>query len=91
MTTSYSGQHRKSNYRKVFEAALRLNTNEQNRLREELARLAEVRLVSPASSEMAAKEGQRLADEIRAELAGAETSETLDETMKQLRGRSWSF
>lgn len=90
MTTAYPTHQRKSNYRKVFEAALRLNANEQRRLREELAKLAEVRLVPPVNSEKAAREGQKLAAEIRAELAGAENAATLAETMQQLRGRSWS-
>jgi len=90
MTTAYPTQHRKSNYRKVFEAALRLSANEQRRLREELAKLAEVRLVPPDNSEKAIRDGQQLAAEIRAQLALADTSTTLDETMNQLRGRSWS-
>ncbi|MFZ5909353.1 MAG: hypothetical protein ACOYYU_04995 [Chloroflexota bacterium] len=89
MTTAYPAQHRKSNYRKVFEAALRLNANEQRKLREELAKLTEVRLVPPAGSEKAIRDGQRLAAEIRAELAKIETASSLDETMRQLRGRSW--
>lgn len=90
MTTAYPTHQRKSNYRKVFEAALRLNANEQRRLREELAKLAEARLVQPASSEKAAQEGQKLAAEIRAELAQTDNPTTLDETMQQLRGRAWS-
>jgi hypothetical protein len=90
MTTVYPTQHRKSNYRKVFEAALRLPLAEQRRLSEELARVSEVRLVPPARSEKAALEGQKLAEEVRAELAKAENKASLDETMQQLRGRSWS-
>jgi hypothetical protein len=89
MTTAYPTQHRKSNYHKVFEAALRLSANEQRRLREELAKLAEVRLVSPDNSEKAIQYGQRMAAEIRAQFAQTDTS-TLDETMQQLRGRAWS-
>ncbi len=59
-------------------------------LREELAKLAEVRLVSPDNSDKAIREGQRMAAEIRAQLAQSDKSTTLDETMQQLRGCSWS-
>ena len=77
MTTAYPAQHGKSNYRKVFEAALRLSASEQHRLREELARLAEVHLVLPANSDEEMQEGHQLADAVRAELAKSEISETL--------------
>ncbi len=41
--------------------------NEQRRLREELGKLAEVRLVSPDNSDKAIQNGQRMAAEIRAQ------------------------
>ncbi len=90
MTTAYPVPTRKSNYRKVFEAALRLSASEQRQLREELARLTEVRLVPPTASRQEAQAAQKLVAEVRAELARAENVATLDETMRQLRGRAWS-
>jgi len=81
---------RKSNYHKVFEAALRLTPDEQQRLREDLTRLSAVHLVPPALSVTAKKKGKALADEVRAELVAQKRNESLDETMQQLRGRAWS-
>jgi hypothetical protein len=69
---------------------LRLPLDEQHRLRNELAKLSDVRLVAPANSKSAKREVQALADQVRAELASGNASVLLDETMQQLRGREWS-
>jgi hypothetical protein len=90
MTVAVHSRNRKNDYRKVFEAALRLPLDEQRRLRDELARLSDVRLVAPANSKNARREGKALADRVRAELASGNVSASLDETMQQLRGREWS-
>ena len=81
---------RKNDYRRVFEAALRLSSEEQKRLRDELAKLSDVRLVVPLSSKNAKREGKALADQVRAELAAGKDETTLDNAMQQLRGREWS-
>jgi hypothetical protein len=83
-------RNRKNDYHKVFEAALRLPLDEQRRLRDELAKLSDVRLVAPANSKSARREGKALAERVRAELASGNASASLDETMQQLRGREWS-
>jgi hypothetical protein len=90
MTIAVHSRNRKNDYQKVFEAALRLPLDEQRRLRDELARLSDVRLVAPANSKSARREGKALADRVRAELASENVSALLDETMQQLRGRDWS-
>ncbi len=82
---------RKNDYRRVFEAALRLSSDEQRRLRDELAKLSDIRLVVPLSSKSAKREGKALADQVRAELAAGKNENTsLDDAMQQLRGREWS-
>ncbi len=91
MTIAVHSRNRKNDYHKVFEAALRLPLDEQRRLRDELAKLSDVRLVAPANSKNAKREGKALADQVRAELAtGKSKTASLDETMQQLRGREWS-
>jgi hypothetical protein len=90
MTIAVHSRNRKNDYHKVFEAALRLPLDEQRRLRDELAKLSDVRLVAPANSKSARREGKALADRVRAELALGNVSASLDETMQQLRGREWS-
>jgi hypothetical protein len=90
MTIAVHSRNRKNDYHKVFEAALRLSLDEQRRLRDELAKLSDVRLVAPANSKSARREGKALADRVRAELASGNVSASLDETMQQLRGREWS-
>jgi hypothetical protein len=91
MTIAVHSRNRKNDYHKVFEAALRLPLDEQRRLRDELAKLSDVRLVAPANSKSAKREGKgkALADQVRAELASENASASLDETMQRLRGREW--
>ena len=91
MTMATHSRNQKNEYRRVFEAALRLSSEEQARLRDELAKLTAVRLVAPLGTKNAKREGKALADLVRAELA-AEKSETtsLEDVMQQLRGREWS-
>ena len=86
MTMSLHSQNRKSNYRKVFEATLRLPLDEQRRLREELATVSEVYLVSPAHTKEAQQKGRALAEQVRTELAASKMPGSLDETMH--RGRA---
>ena len=91
MAIATHSRNRKDDYRKVFEAALRLSADEQRRLRDELAKLSDIRLVAPVSSKSAKREGKALADQVRAELAaGKSESTSLDDAMQQLRGREWS-
>lgn len=90
MTISVHSRSRKNDYRKVFEAALRLPLDEQRRLRDELAKVSDVRLVAPSNSKSARLAGQALAEQVRTELAAGSDSAALDETMQQLRGRAWS-
>ncbi|RPH57184.1 MAG: hypothetical protein EHM81_11950 [Chloroflexi bacterium] len=90
MTMVVHSRNRKTDYRKVFEAALRLSPAEQRQLRDDLAKLSDVKLAAPANSKGAKRAGQELAGQIRAELAAHGDIQSLDETMKQLRGRTWS-
>ena len=91
MTMATHSRNQKNDYRRVFEAALRLSSDEQKRLRDELAKLSDVRLVAPVSSKSAKREGKALADQVRAELAAGRSETTsLDDAMQQLRGREWS-
>ncbi len=79
----------KPSLKQLLAAVRELPPADQRRLRDELAKLAGVQLVRPASSAVAVRRGRRLAKTIRAELAKSITG-SLDETMSQLRGRAWS-
>ena len=88
MAIAMHSRNRKNDYRRVFEAALRLSSDEQRRLRDELAKLSDIRPVAPASSISAKFEGKALADQVRTELAAGKSDATsLDDAMQQLRGR----
>ena len=91
MTMAAHSRNQKKDYRSVFEAAMRLSSEEQRRLRDELAKLSDVHLVAPANSQSAKLEGKALADQVRTELAAGKSETTsLDDAMQQLRGREWS-
>ena len=90
MTIAERPKKQSNNYRKVFEAALRLSPDEQRRLSDELARYSNIRLVRPSEAKDVKRAGQALAKQVRSELAASAELESLDETMKHLRGREWS-
>jgi len=84
---TYTGKH--PTFKQVFDEALHLSIRDQRRLRDELTKLAGVKLARPSSTAAAISNGRLLADEIRKELETT-TKQSLDDTMRQLRGRSWS-
>jgi hypothetical protein len=90
MTLVTHSRNRKNDYRRVFEAVMRLSLDEQRRLRDELAKLSDIRLVVPTNSKSAKREGQALAELVRAELASGSEATSLEEAMQQLPGRAWS-
>ncbi|MEW5828545.1 MAG: hypothetical protein AB1846_06605 [Chloroflexota bacterium] len=90
MTIAERPKKQSNNYRKVFEAALRLSPDEQRRLSDELARYSTIHLAAPSGAKDAKRAGQSLAKQVRTELAAAGELGSLDETMKHLRGREWS-
>jgi len=87
--TTLTHKRTKLTFQQVLQAAQELPPQDQRRLRDELAKLADVYLVRPTTTAAAVQEGRRLAKAIRAELADSPTA-SLDEVMARLRGQAWS-
>jgi hypothetical protein len=81
--------NKRPTFKQVFDEALHLSSRDQRRLRDELTKLANVKLARPTNNVAAIQNGRLLADEVRKELQ-ATAAQSLDDTMRQLRGRSWS-
>ena len=79
---TYTSKH--PTFKQVFDEALHLSLQDQRRLRDELTKLAGVKLVRPTNSAAAIRNGRLLADEVRKELQ-ATAAQSLDDTMRQLR------
>ncbi len=87
--TTLTRPRKRPTYEQVLEVARRLSPAEQRRLRDELERLAGVKMVRPNESAAARRQGRRMARAVRTELAES-VSGSLDEAMHELRGRAWS-
>ena len=81
---------KRPSYRQVVAEVMQLSRRDQNRLREELAKITGVHLVQPKRDEKTVQAARQMAEEVRQIVQKATAKQTLEETMSQLRGRSWS-
>jgi hypothetical protein len=84
----YTGK--RPTYKTALELARQLSLRDQRRLRAELAKLSNAKLVRPSHDPKVIRSARLLADEIRKTAYSATAKQSLDDGMRQLRGRSWS-
>ncbi|MBU4226519.1 MAG: hypothetical protein KKC71_11970 [Chloroflexi bacterium] len=77
-------------YKETLELARQLSLRDQRRLRDELAKLAGVKLIRPSRDPKSIRSARLLADEVRKTVQVATAQQSLDDAMRQLRGQAWS-
>jgi hypothetical protein len=86
--TTYS--RKQPTYKETLALVRRLSSRDQRRLRVELTKLTDAKLVYPSQDAKRIRSARLLANRIRKKVQSATVKQSLDETMRKLRGRSWS-